>query len=762
VSVSRGALDPQSTASELEAAINTPFVAALRSTHEQHGGMRWTRSVIRRRDGYTVILDQLTAHEADTYGMTCRWRSYHQGSMRHTNQFEAVDGQRAVRFRIVSATPVTWQVETEKRDGAARPTMVRQSRREQLAAGESVTFQNLLYASDPEHPRPLAVEELGENAVLVRGRVDDGAELAAIGTGPMALPGCSLDAGLWYLSRTGVALAGVRRVAFGDRLELSAEQRFDVTLDGTDGRGWIEIASKQSVPLRVSGKLTIDGTAAAGTLDLTPGRHPIEVSQYKDLLARIEQGLSTRPQRAEPVASITAPPVALIGGATFAPLWEHQGELPPLAEHGSVKVWGEPEPDIGSAETWTNRLIGPPPGYGWHGSERGGWTAGKQGAILMDLGEPVDIADIELIRSRRYRTETGAFNPGEFEFDVVLSNDEFQKDLRKLTVKDARYGVLRVENAHYTHTRRFPQITVPIGKRARYVRLTPRRVKEIKSPPASYYGTYRDDEISFMELTVHRADREPRRHARLLSSGSGNPLLIEAGTRLTALDAKGKVRWEQRLDAIAAAPSQVVDVDDDGTPEALVFTLAETLSIFDITNGERKLLFDLDAQPNTPNVADLTHSSLRPNMFTVWRPDPKRPVEVAFFPHYDYGRIILGDEPRYQKITYPNTMRSAKYAFQVPDVTGDGQPELGLVGIYGLQFGVMPSDAPLDDGVFGKYVMGARMTGYNSGNMELQLYWGGGVVRNAAGEWLGMVAINPGGLDYCTHPGFKPAWSHFH
>ena len=92
--------------------------------------------------------------------------------------------------------------------------------------------------------------------------------------------------------------------------------------------------------------------------------------------------------QAEPAAGISAPPVPVTGGATFEQLWEHQGEPPPLREHGNIAVRGEPKLDIGQAETWTNRLLGPPYGYGWHGSERAGWTAGKRGAILMDLGEP--------------------------------------------------------------------------------------------------------------------------------------------------------------------------------------------------------------------------------------------------------------------------------------------------------------------------------------------------------------------------------------
>jgi len=143
VSASRGKPDPQSTACILETSFSTDRVCGLQSRQEQHGGMQWVRSLLHRRNGYFVVLDQLTAAEADTYLLVCRWRSFHQGGMIGPATFEAVDGMNQVRFRLLAATPAAWTVETEKQDGAARPTVVRQIRREALKAGERVTFLNL-------------------------------------------------------------------------------------------------------------------------------------------------------------------------------------------------------------------------------------------------------------------------------------------------------------------------------------------------------------------------------------------------------------------------------------------------------------------------------------------------------------------------------------------------------------------------------------------------------------------------------------------
>ena len=768
VSVSRGALDPQSTASELEAVLNAPFMAALRSRHERHGGMNWVRTLVRRRHGYTLVLDRLTALEDDTYNLTCRWRSYHLGEQRGAAEFEAVDGQRGVHFRIASAVPVDWQVRTEKSDGAARPTVVRQLRRERLGAGESAGFQNLLYASDAAHPRQFEVRSLSLTSALVRGRTEAAEELTAAGTDDIALGTCNGTAALWYVSEHGLALDGARRIALPSGLAIAAGTPFEIVLDGTNGEGWIEVSAAAVLTVSVAtadeDALRIDGRTAPNEMRLTPGRHALHLTDHGKVFSAVRRELETRWEQQPAAGSPVTPSMPDPRLEPLATRWEHQGEQPPFREHGNVRIWGEPKPDIGVAETWTNRLVGPPAGFGWHGSERAGWSPGTQGAIFMDLGEPVDIADIELVRSRRYRTEAGAFNPVEFAFDVVLSNDEFARDVRAFSVEQPHYGIFRLENAHYTHTRRFPLLTVPVNQRARYVKLVPRRVRDIKSPPADYYGTYRDGETSFMEITVHRARREARRKARIwaLPDMAGGTLLVEAGEHLTALDADGNTRWQQRSDTAPAAPSQIADIDGDGEHELLVFTLAETLSVYDLTTGRRELLFDLDAQADTPKVAVSSHTQLRPNAFCAWHSDPEGRMEVAFFPHYAYGRITPGPDRRYQPIEYRTTMRSAKVAFEVPDVTGDGRPELAVVGAYGSRFGIIPSEAPLDDGRLGPYLASAALTGYNSGNMELQLYWDGAVVRDAEGRWLGTAAVNPGGIDFFAHPGFKPAWSHFH
>jgi len=768
VSASRGKPDPQSIACVLEASHSSDLVSGLQSRQEHNGGTRWTRTIVRRHTGYFVVLDQLTAHEEDTYSFTCRWRSFHQGRKTGPALFEAVDGLHQVQFHIQSAVPATWHVETLPRDGAARPTMVRQIQRQHLRDGDSATFQNLLYTSDAEHVRTFTAQSLGATSVLVHGTDGAGDELAAIGTGDIALANIQAPTTFWYASDAALVLAGTRTARLGNVCRMESTASFNLELQGTTGTGWLCNPGHHPLQLRINAKpataLRINGKTAA-SVELAPGKHRLEFAGAAALFAAIDSTLKSHRGRAAIPTELAEPELKVDGSGRFDALWEQAGLPPPYAEHGNIQISAEPECDIGQAATWRNRLLGPPAGYGWHGSERAGWRKDVNGAIIMDLGTEIDIADIQLVRSRRYRTETGAFTPGEFAFDITLSNDNFKNDLRQLRVDNPTYSICYAEMMHYTHTRRLPMFTVPLNQRARSVKIMPRRLIDVKSPPANYYGTYRDGEVSFMEIYVHRTDREPRREAQLwhIPDGPNPGVLHQAGTQLQMLAPDGTVRWIQELDAKPATLTQVADVDADGTPEVLVFTLEETLTTYSAATGEPKFVFDTNASPNTPDRAQTTHSRLRPNAFAAWRPDKNGQLEVAFFPHYAYGRITPGPDRIFNEVIYPSFSRSAKFAFRVPDVTGDGREELAVVGIYGTnKFGVIASDAPVEDGTLPTYITTAPVAGYDSGNMELPLYWEGAVVRNSAGDWIGTVALNPGGINYFAGTTFEPKWSHFH
>jgi hypothetical protein len=104
--------------------------------------------------------------------------------------------------------------------------------------------------------------------------------------------------------------------------------------------------------------------------------------------------------------------------------------------------------------------------------------------------------------------------------------------------------------------------------------------------------------------------------------------------------------------------------------------------------------------------------------------------------------------------------RGGKHAFTIPDISGDGIEELVVVGGYGLRLSVIDSRSDMSVGKI-RYVSEHGLHGHSCGNEMLPLYFDGAVVRDASGNWLGIVAINPGGADYFAAPRITPGWSHF-
>ena len=152
---------------------------------------------------------------------------------------------------------------------------------------------------------------------------------------------------------------------------------------------------------------------------------------------------------------------------------------------------------------------------------------------------------------------------------------------------------------------------------------------ETVSPPASYYGTYRDGETSFMEIEVYRADVEPRREAYLVldqPEAVDRPhLYYQAGETLAGVTPEGEVAWERDLGSEPAAGLKLADVDGDGSREIVCATMAELLLVYGADGTE---LHSTDVREQVCTYED--YSRLRPNCIGAWRPDADGRLEFAW------------------------------------------------------------------------------------------------------------------------------------
>ena len=774
VSASRGEADPQSTACVRAAHFSTPLVSGLESIQDNEGGLSWARSIIRRARGYFVVLDALTAREEDTYNLTCRWRSFHPGELTGDRRFMARDGMLGVTFHLQGAAPASWQAEPEPIDGAARPTMIRQFQRLRLQAGEKARFNNLFYASDGDHPRAFEMREWTTEAVLVRGETSDFRELAGIGTGPLTLKAVTAGARLWYVSGQCVVLAGVTRVRLPGTLELEADDDITIGFLPGDDATWIE--NPHARPIRLVSRLAdaptlrLNGEPLRSTAELPPGRHRLE-ADLGALFGQAQDELEALWAASRPSEAPADPAPPAPQRFEFTPVWRTTAAAAEYRRHADVLATAEPPTQIGSPASWRDALLGPPGGYGWHSSERAGWLLGTEGTVVLDLGHELDIRELRLVRSRGPQYSAPHFSAEGYSFTLALSNDGFRQDVRRRAVTEPGLDVLYRENAHYMYTMRFPVLVVPVGERARYVRVTPRRALEVTGDPAAgyargpdgrYSGLLQDKETSFMEIEVVREDREGRLPAGLwcdsFGAADGPRVLYQAGSRIVMLSPTGEMLWDRDLGAPPAADVVLADTDGDGREEIITFTLAGSMAAHDLAGNRR---FEVDIRAATRDEETGGYCSARPACLAAWRPDAAGNLEYLFFPHYTCYRVSPAPELAVSRVEHPGGHRGGKFAFTVPDVTGDGREELAVVGLYGFSFGVIPSETPLERNELPSYLGLAPLTGYSSGNQEHRLYHDGAVVRDGAGTWLGVVAINPGGIDFFGPTDFRKRWAHF-
>lgn len=241
VYISNGLNDePVPAACELIASAESDDVQIVSSRLPNYRGTDWTRNLIFCGDRFTVVIDQIQTRKADEYIVSCNWRTPGWASLDDTGWtarqedvvFHLLPGQLdpppfAGTKRMGHAATVAGEtIGMESRrftssDGATRPTVLRQNRRFNARAGESLSFENLIYTTSPRRkqgyavrrvaPGVLAIEsdkQFGERNIVVFAR-SDGIDLGGVAT----------DALAGFISSRQITLAGATYLRIGDHVE---------------------------------------------------------------------------------------------------------------------------------------------------------------------------------------------------------------------------------------------------------------------------------------------------------------------------------------------------------------------------------------------------------------------------------------------------------------------------------------------------------------------------------------------------------------
>jgi hypothetical protein len=749
VSSSRGEHDPQSTTCIVEEEFDNPVAGGVTSVKEYDGGVRWSRSIIRRWKGYFLVLDELQAHYDDIYNLTCRWRSYHQGEMESGQVFEAKDRQNGVTFRIMSAEPVHWDVTYAERDGAARPTVVSQMQQAGLKKREGAYFSNLVYASQ-ERQQHFEIKKLADGVALIKGSNGTFSETAAAGKGKAETGDIILDAGLWHISKAGLSASGFCEFRFSKRVTISVpsgEEDIQLFFSGNE----VVIKNTGETPR----KMLVGTAGRVTTHSITPGEHKMELPAG-NIWDNVERQLAGLWEKAETAGSIPPAELKVDKQVNLSEAWKVEGVRPDYAEYGGFTVSGDPPlRNAGTGGYDDSSLIDKRLNH--RRDRHTGFHPGVSGEIILDMGREIDIHDIEFIAGQDYPSPRGTgrwfINEEEIIFHLTVSNDNFRQDIREKKNIVPVTGWFYNERQFRTYIYRYRLLTLPVEERARYVKIKPERVKgEGSRDERVAWGVY------FAEVLVRQSSREKRIASSIVVDdfglGRGLQVLYQAGSNLKMLSPEGNILWQADVGAPLAVRLKIADTDGDGLKEALVFTVAEEFAAYSAADGSKKFSVDLFSKGHGGGGYVQGFTRLRPTAFAAWRPDERGRLEYIFFPHYNSYRIGPVPELEFKILNRYHGLNQV--AFHIPDVTVDGKEELVVAS---SRISGIPSDSPLEEGKLLFDIYGR--TGHGSGNNELPLYHNGSAVKDAEGNPMGVFVVNPGGINYFSWGDFKPKWARF-
>lgn len=281
-----GLFQPIPRLTGLHARADLPGVGMTRTCLRNYNGMDWYRNIIWRKERWFVVLDELTAREPGDFGAQCIFRVIGERDVRPDR---VLARQGVARFALVTDGHPTWSVhQVTPEFAAARGLFENQDAR--LAAGESMTFQNLFYCPEGSDDFPFELLRATPTCALVAG----GDEVTCVGAGQLQAEGLpAVDAAAYCLTPAVWSLCEARSLAWPEPVLRCEGGAANVHLDLPAGSGVVETAAAVTLSLPTLRELKLNGRPVNGVLALPPGRHELTFApqqpsgERSDMLAQV-------------------------------------------------------------------------------------------------------------------------------------------------------------------------------------------------------------------------------------------------------------------------------------------------------------------------------------------------------------------------------------------------------------------------------------------------------------------------------------------
>jgi hypothetical protein len=340
-------------------------------------------------------------------------------------------------------------------------------------------------------------------------------------------------------------------------------------------------------------------------VDLQTGTGEIEVRGEQPL--QVKTGATWSNRKPGRQAAVFAPAGALptVGGLLEA-MW-NQSKSPADSEprpggSGLTSVRGSQAFQANSSPTTFRRplrrltnaeMIASPPG-GRNDSQRHFWPDTNNLEITLSLPQSTPIGCLRMaVNVKRPDPVVGRnatqgeawgsignyYQPGDYKFSLVLSDDGFQKDIRKIDEPKVSFEeTIEFAFQHYGMDR-LPTWRIEVGQKARQVKLLPRATTKEKP------------ELVIRDLELYEAnpvnDLSAKAIVADLDGDGANELVVSTSQKeLAAFDSDGKCLWHKDCpgDIIKLAAA---DLDECGKSQTLAYLGTERLLRIDADGAER-------------------------------------------------------------------------------------------------------------------------------------------------------------------------------
>lgn len=187
----------------------------------------WTRNIIWRPGKYFVVIDLMKQNREGKFGLICSFRTP-QKAWLEQDGMTLREGTAEAHIRNVDNVQLSLEGGHEI-EGAAIPTLLRETQFLDEGIGSIKAFRNLIYAFDPDHPGRLEARPTGESGMMIKGTIRGEKELALVAASPqdkgINIGPIQTDARIIYVSSTEWAQAGAEGIKVNGEM-----------LQGSDGR----------------------------------------------------------------------------------------------------------------------------------------------------------------------------------------------------------------------------------------------------------------------------------------------------------------------------------------------------------------------------------------------------------------------------------------------------------------------------------------------------------------------------------------------